>query len=227
MNFILNLSSHLNWLYLDPIRQFYLYLYCFPFPLCFLPSLFRKCFLCIKLQHAKLGRNNITIYHVGCCKSLTRAPSPSRVQILIQTPSFLTDKHSTSGLLVCDVCIWYLPLLHLEDVESKVLRNVAILPQDYTISQLRTKWLETSSPWKPQFSQLTSKWSLCALSYCLDNICFNGYYHRYTLFSAINLKNSLPDTEYLHASICLFIFRKFSFSYFIKIMFQTTIYQVV
>jgi hypothetical protein len=41
-----------------------------------------------------------------------------------------------------------------EDGSSMDLWNVGILPQHYTVSQPRKPRLETSSPWKPQSSQI-------------------------------------------------------------------------
>jgi len=37
-----------------------------------------------------------------------------------------------------------------KDGGIKVLRNVHILPQHYTVSQLRRLWFESSTPWRPQ-----------------------------------------------------------------------------
>jgi len=41
---------------------------------------------------------------------------------------------------------------HPEDGGSKVVRNIGILPLQYTVSQSRTPRLEFLPPWKPQIS---------------------------------------------------------------------------
>jgi len=55
-------------------------------------------------------------------------------------------------------CCLHLQVVTSEDGGGIVLRNVGVLPQQYTASRLRRPRLESSLPWKPQISHTENCW---------------------------------------------------------------------